>query len=141
MGAEARSNPFSQWKRETGATIFNVYDRFGRQIGIGDMITLPEVGDVVWRVTDVRPILDPKAPPGLCHLQLAAVIMEGVQGGAPLANIVKVRDALEYMTPEMLEKATAEMRGEAPKEEPPADPPADNPPAPPEAPPGLVTLT
>lgn len=110
MGKAERTNPMAQWKKTEGVTIYDCYDQFGRQIGPGDYILLPGHGAVVWRVTQTRPIMDPKVPPGIVELVCAAVTQVGLQGGVPLSGVIKVRDALEYMTPEQLEQYKQETR-------------------------------
>jgi hypothetical protein len=96
MGVAERNNPFNRWKQEAGANQYDVYDRFGRQIGAGDLVMLPMTGDIMWRVTETKPIMDPKAPPGLVQMTLAAVMIEGVQGGVPQPALVKLRDRSEF---------------------------------------------
>lgn len=110
MGKVDRANPFNQWRKEAGVSTHECYDQFGRQIGVGDFIMMQAHGQVVWRVTNSKPVMHPQAPPGLVELTAAAVTQVGLQGGAPLPGIIKVRDALEYLTPEQLEQYKAEAR-------------------------------
>ena len=127
MGAESRTNPFTKWKQTEGVSRHEVYDRYGRQIGTGDIVSLPALGQVLWRVTSTRPVLHKDAPPGVMELSLVAVLVEGVAGGQPVAEILKVRDALEYMTPEQLEQARTSQRGGSPPPPEPPPPPFEGP--------------
>lgn len=140
MGAKDRANPMAQWRKSQGVTSNHAYDQFGREIGLGDFLILQAHPSVVWRVTNTKPILRPDMPPGLVDMTMAAVTQLPMQGGAPLPGVIKVRDALEYMTPEQLEEYTKEARaggGPAPDPgvvPPPPRPEGEAPPAPDEPP-------
>lgn len=124
MGKADRANPFNQWRRDAQVMTTEAYDQFGRQIGIGDFLILEAHGAVVWRVTNTRPVLATNAPPGLVEITLAAVTRVGVQGGAPMAGFIKVRDALEYMSPDQLEGYKREQREGGGEGTQPGNPPA-----------------
>jgi hypothetical protein len=104
MGRDARSNPFAGWKKTEGVTIRDAYDQYGRPIGVGDFVMLSQMGGIVWRVVETKPIMDPKAPPGLVGMTMVATTMLSEPGGVPLQGVVKVRDVSEYLTPEQLEQ-------------------------------------
>lgn len=98
MGADQRANPFSTWKRSEGVSQAKLYDRNGRELGVGDVVHLLNKSDIFWRVQSVTPVLDPKAPAGLIELQLVAVFLTGVPGGRPITDVLKTRDASENQT-------------------------------------------
>lgn len=110
MGRAARGNPFNQWKQEAAVSQGEAYDRMGRQIQQGDLVILPHVGDIMWRVTETKPLLDPRVQPGTLQMTLAAVMVEAFPGGVPLPGVIKIRDASEFrdQTPTPVEGATNE---------------------------------
>ena len=95
MGRDERANPFGAWKQPAGMSKSQTYDRNGRELGVGDVVHILGKGDIMWRVTDLHPIMDPKAPPGLIEIQLAAVFVTGVPGGQRVSDLIKCKDARE----------------------------------------------
>lgn len=51
--------------------------------------------DIVWRVHEVRPLLNPDAPPGLVELIMTAAFITALPGGTPISDLIKVKDASE----------------------------------------------
>lgn len=98
MGRDERSNPINHVRRGAGLASTAAYDRFGRQIQAGDAIHILGKFDIIWRVVHVKPILDPQVPPGTVEIALQAVMVSGVQGGALLGDILKVRDKRDFET-------------------------------------------
>jgi len=99
MGADERANPFNQWRKVDGVSVLSAYDRAGRQINAGDAIYLIGKLDVMWRVIHVKPLLGKDAPPGAVEIAMQAILVNGVQGGAPLMDILKYKDASEFPQP------------------------------------------
>lgn len=95
MGAESRANPFAAWKKTDQVSQSKAYDRNGRELGLGDTVHVLAKTDIMWRVVGVQPVLDPRVPPGTLQLQLTAVFITGVQGGMPILDILKTKDAEE----------------------------------------------
>lgn len=62
---------------------------------MGDVIHVLNKADIMWRLQKVAPVLDPKAPAGLVELHMVAVFVTGVQGGMPISDVIKTRDASE----------------------------------------------
>lgn len=88
------SNPFRSFRSSFGGG--DILDRFGRVLAEGDMVILSGRGDLVWRITKIRPILDPNAPPGAKQITFTAAVESGVQTNMPVAEFIKVRDVGEY---------------------------------------------
>lgn len=95
MGADQRANPFADWKKSERVSQATAYDRNGRELQVGDTVHLIGKGDLMWRLTKAAPVLAPGAPAGLVELQLHAVCIIGVQGGAPTAGLLKTKDVSE----------------------------------------------
>lgn len=111
MGAEQRNNPTSQWMKTHQGSVNKgeIYDQFARPVGIGDMVCLGNHPGEIFRVSVIKPVLRPDAPPGVVEVQLVQVVVQGMQGGVPVMGLVKVRDATEYLTEEQLAEFKAEM--------------------------------
>lgn len=92
MGRDETLNPHNQGQPliRTAA-----YDRLGRILASGDLVVLLNQGTILWRVQETKPNLNPAAPPGLVELSLVAVFAQGVPGGTPIGDIVRVRSAGE----------------------------------------------
>ncbi len=99
MGRDERENPFNRFRQAEGRSSRETYDRNGRLIGEGDIVHLIGKGDVMWRVTSVKPVMDPKAPPGLVELALVAAFVTGVPGGQNVMDVIKCKDATEVAPP------------------------------------------
>lgn len=80
-------------------------DRFGVPLTPKDLVLYRPPMDLIFRVEDVKPVVDPRAPPGMVTLVLSVVTTVHVPAGQPQINMVVVGVA----------------------EEQPADPPADPP--------------
>lgn len=64
-------------------------DRFGRPIQEGQHILMRPDVDPVFRVVEVQPILDPRAPTGLVRLRVVCEAIDlAVQANAPVKNII-----------------------------------------------------
>ena len=116
MGAVDRANPVAQWFKQHQDPISRstVYDMYGRPIQPGDMIVVGNHPGEIYRVAEVKPVLRPDVPAGVLEMQLVSVILQMVQGGAPIDGLIKVRDVSEYLTPEQLEKFKQAVTGETP---------------------------
>lgn len=95
MGAEARANPFNKWRNAAadGISQFKVYDAYGRELALDDLLLWPTKPVVEWRVREVRPSLRPDQP-GLT-LTLMALAQIVVPGGTPMLDLVKILDAAQ----------------------------------------------
>jgi hypothetical protein len=89
------SNPFRSFSRPFGGG--DLLDRFGRVLAEGDMVILSGRGDLVWRISKIRPILDLNAPPGAKQITFTAAVESGVQSNMPVMEFIKVRDVSEYL--------------------------------------------
>lgn len=127
MGAAARNNPMAQWRKDQAVSQWEIYDQYGRQINVGDVVMWPGIPTITWRITKTRPIMHPQAPTGLVEVTLVAAMVEGMQGGVPTGLLVKVRDAAEYMTPEQIEAMKQGLEVPPAEPPPPGDPPEDAP--------------
>jgi len=118
MGQADRNNPTAQWMRaHTGAaTRGELYDQFGRQVQIGDMVCVGNHPGEIFRVASTKPVMRPDVPAGLVEVQLVQVVVQMMDGGVPIGGLVKVRDASEYLTEEQLAAFKAEMKGDVPKD-------------------------
>jgi len=96
MGVGERANPFATWKKTDGVSSLSAYDRSGREINAGDAVYVIGKQDIIWRVIHVKPLLGKDAPPGAVEIAMQAILLSGVQGGAPLGDIIKVRDVSEF---------------------------------------------
>ena len=99
MGSGERNNPFNAWKRDEGVSKNHLYDRAGRQINEGDVVHMIGRLDIMWRVQKVTPVLAPNLPPGMVEVSLVAVVVQGVAGGQPIGDLIKVVDASETKGP------------------------------------------
>lgn len=89
-----KPNPFKTFRAAAGQG--EILDRFGRVLAEGDMVIISGRGDLVWRVTKIRPIFTPEAPPGAQVITFAAAVESGVQQNMPVMEFLKVRDVSEY---------------------------------------------
>lgn len=114
MGQAARHNPFNRWRTAEGdLSQFKLYDRFGREVGAGDVVYLMEKRDAMWKVEEIKPVLDPQAPPRLLQITLTSIIVAPLSGGVPTGDILKVMDVEEaapLLNPEV-EKIRREVLG------------------------------
>ena len=96
MGHEARRRGFDRWKPRNGTAVAaQIYDRFGREIGVGDILLVSTEQIRFWQVQEVRPALEPGIPAGMVHLVLTAVFASAVKGGQAIGDLVKVQDVGE----------------------------------------------
>lgn len=92
MGAEARTNPFS---KEHKPTIDGVVEMRGRKLEVGDEVILNTGNPIFFRVIDIKPVLDPKAPPGLLQVEVAAAIHFYATRGQINPEFIRTRTAAE----------------------------------------------
>jgi len=97
MGTAERSNPFNRWRRDDQVSEFKLYDKFQREVGVGDAVMVLGKDDVTWRVANITLQLPRNAndPPAHLKVTLAAVFINGVPGGIPVGDMIKVRDVSE----------------------------------------------
>lgn len=74
-------------------------DRFGQRIQVGDQLMLRLDVDHVYSVTDVRPVLDPKLPPGLIDVLCTITFPLRLEAGLPYAKCNVVARRLEGELP------------------------------------------
>lgn len=70
-------------------------DARGRVLQEGDEIVLAIPGPIYFRVAQITPILDPKAPPGLYHLHVGCLATFTVKSGTIHREFVRVQTAEE----------------------------------------------
>ncbi len=70
-----------------------IYDRWGKSLDQGDVVHILGRTDVMWVVADIRPVLDPQAPPGTLIVSLQATLQIPVRGGVRLQDVLKQLDA------------------------------------------------
>lgn len=99
MGRDQRTNPFATWVTGGGGRQTESYDRLGRALQKDDMVYIIGKGDVMWRVLELKPVLDANAPAGLVQITLISSLMVPVPGGQRIADLIKVADASELKTP------------------------------------------
>jgi hypothetical protein len=76
-----------------------LYDRFGRVIGRGDLIMIPGEDPVIWQVAEVKVDLTPRVdgPQNVTMIKLVLMATRShlATGGAPIAEFVKCADYTE----------------------------------------------
>lgn len=90
MGRDERLNPTAQQARIDG-----IVEARGRKLEIGDEVLLSVPNPIYYRVIDIRPVLDPKAPPGMMQIELGAAIHFFSPKGVPQREFIRVREAAE----------------------------------------------
>ncbi len=83
----------------TQADASHAYDALNRQLGVGDVVLIADKPNIRWRVAAVKPVLRPDVPPGLVEMTLTTIIITGVEGGKPLADLYKIIDVSEIPQP------------------------------------------
>jgi hypothetical protein len=86
-------------------------DRFGVPIRVGDLVIHKVEPDPIFEVLDVKPVLAPNAPPGLCILTLAIQMPIYVSTQQPIGNLLvwgNVKEAAEPVQPEAVITKVAE---------------------------------
>lgn len=96
MGHDERRNATPQTSQ------FHLYDRYGKQIGVGDTIHLLGRFDIMWSVTELRPVVDPRLPSGLLMATYQAMIQAPIPGGQRIGDVLKVQDVSERAKTETL---------------------------------------
>jgi len=107
MGHDARSNLLSN---ESDQQQIMPRDHRGRPLQIGDEILLNTQGPIFYRVIGLAPVLDPKAPPNLVRIEVAAAVHFIAPKGSVNKEFIRVRTVEEAGMPTHL----------LPREEPPA---------------------
>ncbi len=96
MGSDARRNP--QSAEFTGVRSQTVYDARGCPLTEGDAILTPPDKLVVWKVQEIKPILDPRAPAGAAQVTIIAIVgMPAVYGQA--VPVIKCEEPPEEEKP------------------------------------------
>lgn len=131
MGRDQRRNPFNGWKKSQEITPRQVYDRFGREVQLHDIVQIPGHPGTLWRVVEIVPDMSPQAPgPNIQKVTVTAVESFGVPGGAPILDLIKVRDREEYMAAAAApEQAQAQGLDDGPQGDPQGAPAVDDTPA------------
>lgn len=96
-------------------------DRFGAPVTPGSHILFRPTYDFVYEVLDVKPVLDPNAPPGMINLVLASETTITIPAGTPLMNMVRLLAGPEASTSEPVPSAQGD-GDPGHEEEPPAGP-------------------
>ena len=70
-------------------------DRFGRPLYLGDLVTCTAPDLLNWEVRDIRPLIDPAAPPGLVEVQLMTSLRMQLPVGQPIVQIILAQSRAE----------------------------------------------
>lgn len=92
MGHDAKLNSLSTEHRPARE---GVIDYRGRSLQIGDEILLNTGNPIFFRVIDIKPVLDPQAPPNMLRIEVAAAIHWGTVNGQVNPEFIRVRTAEE----------------------------------------------
>jgi len=90
---EHKANPFAR-----GTAVIRparVKDGFGRELKVGDQVTLTSSGVVLFNVQEIAPNLDPGAPPNLMRVVLTAGFPMLVASDQPVREVLRVATAEE----------------------------------------------
>lgn len=113
MGRAERMNP-KHWRTQNGGglpTDRDIKDRFGRILQIGDVLLLDGKGSIPWRIADLKPDLDPRAPAGQQVIVLVTDIITRIPPGVQVQDFIKIQDASELPPlPGQPPPATPELR-------------------------------
>lgn len=74
-------------------------DQLNRPLAVGDEVLIPQLVTPRYRVTDLTPVLDPKAPDGLMRIIVTAQVVMYLQAREPAPQILRVRTAAEVAEP------------------------------------------
>lgn len=97
MGQERDQRARMQMERErfaravaSGVPQAMPMDRFGNAIQPGQHALYDPEVSLVFRIADLKPILDPKMPPGMVAMRLTADFTISVPFGQPLARLIAI---------------------------------------------------
>jgi hypothetical protein len=123
---EAERLAADQFVRMARAGQVPVLDRFGNPLSPGVTILLHPAGDLVMKVKDIKPILDPTSPPGLVTVILECMETFGMAVGVPnrAVLLLQMPEAQQDRAPAgPLDAGEANGEGAAGEPLPPEDPP------------------
>ncbi len=92
MGAH-KVNPFARGNT-VGDVPTEITDQLGRVLHTGDMVIAPAMNAPVLTLVDVKPLLDPRAPPNHVQVTLRLTLIVAVPKNSPL-NMIRVMTAAE----------------------------------------------
>lgn len=65
-------------------------DRIMQPIKKGQLVVFKADNDPIFEVLDVKPVMDPRQPPGLVQVTLAATLVIGMRAGAPASSVLVI---------------------------------------------------
>jgi hypothetical protein len=92
MGRDQRLNNDNQTQRqvETAAAGPRIVDRFNRPLWKGVQVELHEPLPIVFEITELTPVIDPRQPAGLWTLKLQATVVFPVSNGQPVVALTGI---------------------------------------------------
>ena len=91
--SESKANPFA--RRNVAQRRDGIWDSRGRQLEIGDECLVVTGFPQFYRVVDIKPVLNPNAPPGTMEIELASAVHFYAPKGVPQGEFIRVRTAEE----------------------------------------------
>lgn len=93
--SNSRANPFAQNTHVRRPLIAR--DAFGRELVVGDEVTLPNLRLFGFRVQEIRPALEPGAPPNTMVITVGAQIRMVVAADQRVPEMVRLRTNAELV--------------------------------------------
>lgn len=97
MGRDARANP--QAFETTQIVPNEVYDCLGRTLHVGDQLVLTQPSVIVWEVSKIRPILDPRVPPNMVEIHIRSAANFLHKAWHPAGELLRIKSAEAVDTP------------------------------------------
>lgn len=94
-------NPFA-------SIVQTLLDRVGKKIDKGSAVYLIGKHDTIWQIHDIKPVLDPQAPPGVVEVTFIASYTAMVNPQVPIPDVLLV---LSKAQQEQIQKAALAIHG------------------------------
>lgn len=109
----ARQQEIAKMRREFAGAVARgearVLDRFSNILEAGSLVVWKTPEDFVWLVKEVKPVLDPKAPPGVVEMTLTVTVPALFRVNDPIVPMIRVgRQAIKEGEETGLEEPTVE---------------------------------
>lgn len=117
MGREARAHEamVAAMKEAAGIHQGAIYDRYGRELQVGNLVHFDQSYEGDWILLEARPALEPDMPRGAVHVLFMVERRLTLQGGMPTPGILQAMPSkLRDDQIELLKKAQEGAGGEAP---------------------------
>lgn len=75
-------------------------DRFSQPLETGCLVVWKTPEDLVWLVKDVKPLLDPKQPPGLVEMTLTLTVPVLFRVNEPITPMIRVGQQTPVVEPQ-----------------------------------------